>query len=755
MSPLKRFNVPRCGPRRSPKALCLLLRSEISLEEFESWWRHKMRSDEDYSRQLRNIGRMSGYAKVKIKKKEQARNGTAAHELKATHATAKFMVSKLSGSKHYWLDITGCRLSLMKSEDDPHEKARLLLSDQEVYNIAYINTAGEEIDREHVQTEKNLAGFKLDIEYDISAQTCVTAEVFFYLFDKPYNAEEKHVIASNRHDVQSSRAVSTDMSTGTPAKDSIFRHIPRETLTQWVNLVQLGIALGKRHRKGLELWKKLRSRLRLVVHMQQQWGDLRHIYGNGVSVGEELAVPTWIKHPNSRFSMAWDLMQIFLLIGVSWNVPIRTCFGTEVPLWSGAFWFDAFTDVYFIIDVGVNFRAAYYDDKGVLVSDAEQIAKMYLTGWFSIDFVSCLPVGYVQYFFGSGAEGGQQLRSLKALRLLRMGKMMRLAKIMRMLQKYEQFAELKPFIAVVTVIALVFLAAHLLACFWFLLGQEDQQVTSSSGILVPGAVIYGWVNTKYVGDGTIDDPAGDLWWGPGGANATQNTKYVTSMYGIFNALENGFTDTEKAFAIFSELVVGSLIYGGLAATLTAGLTERNAAEQEFNTKYKALRTWMTSRAVNRSQQKKVLKYYAHKFKDNTVFDEQELLEDLPPTMASHLMYTLYGKLVSNLPYFRDLDEAVLVRLAGACRPMSASKQTEIVQEGQIGNEMYILVEGEVLVEKGGVDLGFLNKPGAFFGEVPVLDPKGEKQPRTRTVRAITDCFLVFLTRLDVQDLAAK
>lgn len=714
-----------------------------------------MRNDEDYSKQLRNIGRMSGYAKLRIKKKERTRNDPAAQELKATSATMKFIGSKLSSGKHYWLDITGCRLALSKTEDDPYEKGRLMLSDPEVYNVAYINTAGEEIDGANVQTEKNLAGFKLDIQYDTSGGTCVAAEVFCELFDRPYNAEEKHVVAAERQGFESTKFASSDISTGAPDKDAIFRHVSGGTLQQWVNLVQLGIAFGKRHRSGLELWKKLRSRLRLVVHMQQQWGDLHHIYGDGVSVGEELAVPPWIKHPNSRFSMTWDMMQIVLLMGVSWNVPIRTCFGTEVPLWSGAFWFDAFTDVYFIIDVGVNFRAAYYDEKGVLVSDAKQIAKQYLKGWFPIDFASCLPVGYVQYIFAEGGSGGQQLRSLKALRLLRMGKMMRLAKITRMLQKYEQFAELKPFLAVVTVIALVFLAAHLLACFWFLLGQEDQQVVSNSGVEVPGAVIYGWVNTKFVGDGTIDEPAGDLWWGAGGANATQNTKYVTSMYGIFNALENGFTDTEKAFAIFSELVVGSLIYGGLAATLTAGLTEKNAAEQEFNTKYKALRTWMTSREVNRSQQKKVLKYYAHKFKDNTVFDEQELLEDLPPTMASHLMYTLYGKLVRNLPYFRDLDEAVLVRLAGACRPMSASKNTEIIQEGQIGNEMYILVEGEVLVEKGGVELGYLNKPGAFFGEVPVLDPKGEKTPRSRTIRAITDCFLVFLTRGDVQDLAAK
>lgn len=100
-----------------------------------------------------------------------------------------------------------------------------------------------------------------------------------------------------------------------------------------------------------------------------------------------------------------------------------------------------------------------------------------------------LPVGYIGYFAksndsnGGDATGGQSqgLRSLKALRLLRLGKMVRLAKIMKMLQKYDRFAELKPVLAVATVFASVFLAAHLLACFWFLIGVQNQHVLGADG----------------------------------------------------------------------------------------------------------------------------------------------------------------------------------------------------------------------------------------------------------------------------------
>ena len=67
--------------------------------------------------------------------------------------------------------------------------------------------------------------------------------------------------------------------------------------------------------------------------------------------------------------------------------------------------------------------------------------------------------------------------------------------------------------------------------------------------------------------------------------------------------------------------------------------------------------------------------------------------------------------------------------------------------------MYLLIDGEVIVEKGGVELGYLSQQGAFFGETPVLDPKGSRLARTRTVRAVTDCFMVYLRRSDVEDIA--
>lgn len=63
-------------------------------------------------------------------------------------------------------------------------------------------------------------------------------------------------------------------------------------------------------------------------------------------------------------------------------------------------------------------------------------------------------------------------------------------------------------------------------------------------------------------------------------------------------------------------------------------------------------------------------------------------------------YTLYGDLIKQLPYFSGLDDVVMVKLASKVKCVSAMHGEPIMEEGRVGKEMYILVEGEVLIEKG-------------------------------------------------------
>jgi hypothetical protein len=59
---------------------------------------------------------------------------------------------------------------------------------------------------------------------------------------------------------------------------------------------------------------------------------------------------------------------------VCYFVPIRTCFQLEVKLFSAEFWWDVIVDIYFVLDLVLNFRTAIYNDKGALVTDGALLA---------------------------------------------------------------------------------------------------------------------------------------------------------------------------------------------------------------------------------------------------------------------------------------------------------------------------------------------------------------------------------------------
>lgn len=107
--------------------------------------------------------------------------------------------------------------------------------------------------------------------------------------------------------------------------------------------------------------------------------------------------------PMSAFRVVWDLVQVFLLLYLLIALPVRLSFGIDVPFNSFGFWFDVGVDVYFLCDIFINFRTAFYDQRGVLVINQVEITRKYLRSWFLIDLGTCIPISYIMMIL-HGAE---------------------------------------------------------------------------------------------------------------------------------------------------------------------------------------------------------------------------------------------------------------------------------------------------------------------------------------------------------------
>jgi len=72
---------------------------------------------------------------------------------------------------------------------------------------------------------------------------------------------------------------------------------------------------------------------------------------------------------------------------------------------------------------------------------------------------------------------------------------------------------------------------------------------------------------------------------------------------------------------------------------------------------------------------------------------------------------------------------------------------DILREGELGDSLYLLVEGQVRIHRGGQTLALL-KERESFGEMALLDPA----PRSATATAETDVTLLKLAEADFRDL---
>lgn len=103
--------------------------------------------------------------------------------------------------------------------------------------------------------------------------------------------------------------------------------------------------------------------------------------------------------------------------------------------------------------------------------------------------------------------------------------------------------------------------------------------------------------------------------------------------------------------------------------------------------------------------------------------------------------------LQNVPIFAGLNEAALNLLWERAKEIKMPAGDVVVREGEAGNRLFVVGEGQVRVCKhfgqpGEVELAQL-APRNFFGEMCIL----ETLPRSATVQAITDATLYSLNSL--------
>ena len=215
--------------------------------------------------------------------------------------------------------------------------------------------------------------------------------------------------------------------------------------------------------------------------------------------------------PDYPFRKFCDVLMVIAMLYVAVVYPVNEGFSVQPAVGSFVFYVDVLVDIWFALDLVLNFRTAVFytsgRDRNVLEIDPNTIAKQYLKGWFFVDFLSCLPVNYVSAKLAGrpdqrtsgvgnawrgasalfnlgprlcagpiggrgGGSGSSTYKMLKVLRLIRLVRLLRLARFVKLLSKYEDtvLRDLLESTGILMNCLFILWLTHLLACTWYYTG---------------------------------------------------------------------------------------------------------------------------------------------------------------------------------------------------------------------------------------------------------------------------------------------
>ena len=437
--------------------------------------------------------------------------------------------------------------------------------------------------------------------------------------------------------------------------------------------------------------------------------------------------------PTDPWKEMWDLYILMFIIYSAITVPYRICFEAAAD---GIMWyFEQAVTVLFFVDVVFNFKTAIPNTaeqaREQWVYDKLEIAKVYMSGWFWIDFPSCIPVELIDIMM----EGEQsQMGLLRFLRLFRLIRLLRLLKVGEYIASLEEKFDVNlTFLRIATMLLKLCFLSHILACFWFytaaLTGINEETRT--------------WVSEYDDGSAMYAEP---------------HVQYLYSMYWALTTLTTvGYGDivpvnnTERYYALFA-LLIGAIVFGYMLSSigsLVSALDRQAALSEE---KMDAIKEYMRWRRLPRDLTIRMRRYYEYYYDKKTAFDEIAILEGLTPPLRSEVVRHSLKETIGRIPLFRrTLDPMFQMEIFPLFQPVSTATREIIYCKGDASQGLYFLLKGRLeaisCIESRVL---YSVKQGQSFGESVLTGRK-----RSETMRSQTACDLFTISKDALQDLFSR
>eukprot|EP01135_Chromosphaera_perkinsii_P009268 Nk52_evm20s1705 gene=Nk52_evmTU20s1705 len=432
--------------------------------------------------------------------------------------------------------------------------------------------------------------------------------------------------------------------------------------------------------------------------------EIRHKMQKYKVVMKQSQTFKYVIHPGNLYKTIWDWFMMVLVLLTCVLVPYAIAFDSRlVPIYV-----EVIIDVCFISDLVMNFRTGYLDDSGRPIMDPKLIRKHYLRGWFVLDLLAAFPFSLLLLV------NGQHVTQYTAL--AKTPRILRLRELVSNFGYWTNAAGLR----ILYLFCFWLLLAHWCACFWYLLGVEEDSSDS-------------WVNQYAKKHGTDGVP-----------NA-----YVTSLYFAVTTLSTvGFGDitaetVEERIYVITMMFLGALMYAFIFGNVTSIVQSFDLRTKEKNKRLEQINRLIKTFDIPYAMQYRIWAYVDHSTVGSDNYDLRATFRGLPDHLQEEVALYIHEPELERLFPFggKDFLKSVAYKLRwDFCAP-----KDYLTREGEVGDSLIILYEGAAEILSKGEQVDVLGQ-GEFFGEEML---EGPGTCYKYSLRALSFCDFFVLYRKDL------
>jgi len=332
---------------------------------------------------------------------------------------------------------------------------------------------------------------------------------------------------------------------------------------------------------------------------------------------------SFILHPQSNLRTAWDVGSVIMLGYDCIMTPLQLIMDTEPTGIVVCGWI---VNGFWSLDIGVSFITGFYKD-AQLIMDWRAIAQSYVSTFFLFDLLVILP-DWIAAAFETNSDITKSLSSLRALKMVRFLRLMRMIKLKRLINEFlgsfNADGSMAPVIRLVSLMAAILEVMHIMACFWYVLGDSDD----------------GWAATLR------------------GADLPQ--RYWVSLLWSMSHLQGTspmaqLQTEERVFAV-ATIMVGLVLVALFIGTMTRILGQRTDFLHDLTAQSLAVRAFAQRHDVSVGLCIQMRQHLETQMLSRDALDrETKLLELLPSGLLMDLLYESRGTTCSRHVLFQFLD----------------------------------------------------------------------------------------------------